>query len=36
MNIKPLSNNIVLEQLKEEEKTKSGILQRQKRPLYCG
>jgi len=26
MNIKPLSNNIVLEQLKEEEKTKSGIL----------
>lgn len=26
MNIKPLSNNIILEQLKEEEKTKGGIL----------
>ncbi|MDK2949003.1 MAG: chaperonin GroES [Patescibacteria group bacterium] len=26
MKIKPLSNNIVIEQLKEEEKTKGGIL----------
>lgn len=26
MKIKPLSNNIIIEQLKEEEKTKGGIL----------
>ena len=26
MNIKPLSNNILIEPIKEEEKTKSGIL----------
>jgi chaperonin GroES len=26
MKIKPLSNNVIIEQLKEEEKTKGGIL----------